>query len=154
MLHLRSRGLNAAIVDRFADGNWHSVWEVVAACGHLIPPEIAVRVARGARMIRGDLHETVDKGRRRRIAGSLKMLGAEQGGVGKGGWDSFRLTPGLYGYVRGSSSPAAKLSEADVSQIRLRHAEGGVTLQQLADEYGVSQSSIGKAVSRKTWRHV
>jgi hypothetical protein len=154
MFRLRSRGLNAAIVARFADGNWHSVWEVVAACGHLIPPEIAVRVASRSGMFSGDLQEAVDRGRRRRIGESLRFLRAEPRVAGKNAWESFRLMPGVYGQHRGSSSPSSRLSDAGVLEIRRRYADGGVTYQQLADEYAVSPSTIGYAIKRKTWKHI
>ncbi len=48
----------------------------------------------------------------------------------------------------------AKLTPELVRQIRARYAEGGVTQTQLAKEYGVVQSVIGKVVRRETWRHV
>ena len=54
----------------------------------------------------------------------------------------------------GSSHPNSKLSEEDVMQIRERYARGGVSQQQIADEYGVSQFTISTVVRRKWWKQV
>ena len=48
----------------------------------------------------------------------------------------------------------AKLTEAAVRDIRRRYAEGGISQQTLADEYGVGQTKISAVVRRQTWRHV
>lgn len=50
-----------------------------------------------------------------------------------------RKAKGLRGY-------GAKLSVAQVEQIRARYLAGGVSQQALADEYGVSQNAISKLV--------
>jgi hypothetical protein len=55
---------------------------------------------------------------------------------------------------RGERSPVAKLNDAAVRDIRARYAAGGVTLEQLGDEHGVTLSNIGMVVRRDTWRHV
>ncbi len=44
--------------------------------------------------------------------------------------------------LAGAAHPAARLSDAQVAEIRQRYAAGGVTLKQLADEYGHSKSGI------------
>ncbi len=40
--------------------------------------------------------------------------------------------------IKESRRPRKILDDADVEAIRKRYAEGGITLQQLADQYGVS----------------
>ncbi len=40
--------------------------------------------------------------------------------------------------IKESRRPRRILDDADVEAIRDRYAEGGITLQQLADQYGVS----------------
>lgn len=55
---------------------------------------------------------------------------------------------------RGSKNGQAKLREADIAVIRLRYVRRQVTLQQLASEFGVSESLIHCIVTRKTWKHV
>ena len=49
--------------------------------------------------------------------------------------------------------PHAKLNAADVIRIRDAYA-GGVTLEELAQRYGVSWSNIGRIVRRETWKDV
>ena len=56
--------------------------------------------------------------------------------------------------MHGSANKNAKLTEDVVREIRRRYAQGGVSQQALADEYGVSQSKISDAIHRKTWAHV
>lgn len=48
----------------------------------------------------------------------------------------------------------AKLTDASVLDIRSRYAEGSVSQQELADEYGVHQTKISAVVRRKTWKHI
>lgn len=53
---------------------------------------------------------------------------------------------------RGEHRPLSKLTAAQVREIRQRYASGGVTHQELADDYPVSRRTIGKIVNRKRWR--
>ena len=55
---------------------------------------------------------------------------------------------------RGEAHGRAKLTEADVVEIRTRHAAGGVTQRELAEEFGVDRTNIGLIVNRKNWAHV
>jgi len=57
-------------------------------------------------------------------------------------------------YGKGEDHPAAKLTDAQVRQIRVLYAAGGITQYALADRFGVSQPVIGKIVLRQSWRHV
>lgn len=60
----------------------------------------------------------------------------------------------VHGTLRmGSRHPAAKLTEADVSEIRQALA-GGIQGIELSRQYGVTRSVISQIKKRKTWRHV
>ncbi|SRR6266446_2645172 len=56
--------------------------------------------------------------------------------------------------ARGATNGEAKLTEAQVREIRDIYAAGGHTYPQLAERYGVSPCAIGFAVRRVKWRHV
>lgn len=56
--------------------------------------------------------------------------------------------------VTGVKNPAAKLTEAQVLEIRARYAAGGIFQYVLAKEYSVTQGLITSIVRRKTWRHI
>lgn len=47
---------------------------------------------------------------------------------------------------------AKKLTWVKVAEIRTRYAAGGVTQQELADEYGVHQTNISCVVNHQWWR--
>lgn len=51
----------------------------------------------------------------------------------------------------GESNPRATLTDAQVAEVRQRYAAGGVTQQELADEYETSRGAIGNAVRNRTW---
>lgn len=48
----------------------------------------------------------------------------------------------------------SKLTNPQVLKIRNTYARGGVTMDQLAEEFGVSSASIHGIITRKTWKHV
>lgn len=50
---------------------------------------------------------------------------------------------------RGENSPGAKLTAAQVSEIRARYAAGGISQQALADEFGVRQPLVSRIISGK-----
>ena len=54
---------------------------------------------------------------------------------------------------RGSKHHMVKLSESDVSSIRLMTAQGRTHLS-VAKEFGVSRSLVGMIFNRKVWSHV
>lgn len=56
--------------------------------------------------------------------------------------------------VQGMNNGEAKLTDADVIQIRQRYATGMERQVDLADEFGVAQTRISSIVLRKTWKHV
>lgn len=51
----------------------------------------------------------------------------------------------------GARNPKAKLTEAQVAIIRLTYSLGGYSYSQLASEYGVDKTTIGRVVSGKSW---
>ena len=55
---------------------------------------------------------------------------------------------------KGSSHGLAKLTEADVLDIRARYAAGGVTQRELAEEYGVNQSLVSYIKNKQIWKHI
>lgn len=61
---------------------------------------------------------------------------------------------GRNGQLKGSAKPCAKLTEVDVLSIRKRYAAGGISQWDLADEFGLWQSTISSILLGKTWRHV
>lgn len=54
----------------------------------------------------------------------------------------------------GSAIPWAKLSDALVRECRARYRSGGVTVADLAAEFGVAMQTMHEAITGKTWRHV
>lgn len=57
-------------------------------------------------------------------------------------------------YRVGEDHQGAKLSEAQVREIRRRYAAGDTTHRQLAKEFGVEKSTVGRIVLGIIWRHV
>ncbi len=53
----------------------------------------------------------------------------------------------------GVKNPHAKLTEAEVLQIR-QLRKNGKSLSQLAKEFGVQHSAVRRVCNRETWRHV
>lgn len=56
-------------------------------------------------------------------------------------------------WARGERSGRAKLTTAQVQEIRALREEG-VKLQEIADRFGISDSAVQFIVARKNWRHV
>ena len=56
-------------------------------------------------------------------------------------------------YSRGEHRHSAKLTEAQVRELRARRA-AGVKLSLLASEFGICDSQAGKIAKGKRWRHV
>ena len=52
---------------------------------------------------------------------------------------------------RGEASSRARLTAAQVAEIRRRYAAGGVLQRELAAEYGVTQTAISAVVRGQTW---
>jgi len=63
--------------------------------------------------------------------------------------------PKLYNQVkRGEQHTGSKLNEQQVLEIRQKYKPRKVTLQKLADEYGVCFQLISLIVNRKVWQHI
>ena len=152
---LRSFGLTAAICERFADGQPHALDAAVAAVGHLIYPEVAVRTYQRRKTSRaGGIAEQIERGRCRIIRKRLAELGAEPLGAATDRWATFRLPRREVGRRLGERHPHARLTEAQVREIRRRVAAGGVSYTHLGREYGVSDNAIRQIARRRVWTHV
>lgn len=55
--------------------------------------------------------------------------------------------------ARGSRFARSALDENKVIEMRARYAQGDISTVQLGREYGVSTSTAGKIVLRRTWKH-
>lgn len=55
---------------------------------------------------------------------------------------------------RGEQASWAKLTEAQVREIRARYVPRKVTQDYLASEYGVSRRTIGMIIDRVNWKHI
>ncbi len=55
--------------------------------------------------------------------------------------------------MRGVDQPKAKLTEADVAEIR-RLGSAGASQRAIAAQFGISQPNVGFICRRETWRHV
>lgn len=62
-----------------------------------------------------------------------------------------KLKKGRHRTIRGSDRTDAKLTEADVLEIR---AASGISQQKLAEKYGVHQVLISKIKKGERWGHV
>ena len=51
----------------------------------------------------------------------------------------------------GSSSPTAKMTEEGVQEARLRFSTGNVSIQQIADEMGISRQQMARIIHGKSW---
>lgn len=56
--------------------------------------------------------------------------------------------------VRGSLSPMAKLTEADILAIRAMWETGRFSQQELADAYAVTKATVGRICRHESWVHV
>lgn len=56
--------------------------------------------------------------------------------------------------VRGAAHPKAKLTEAQVEEIRTRFKAGGITQAELARAFGVRATLISQIVRLQIWRHI
>ena len=59
-----------------------------------------------------------------------------------------------YDKLRGEKCYAAKLTEADVRELRRAHAEDGVGPTALARRFGIGQTQASRIIKRQKWSHV
>jgi len=64
-----------------------------------------------------------------------------------------RVARGRCNSARGSENPNARLDENSVASMRADR-DKGVSINQLAAKYGVSNATAFRVVNRKSWRHV
>lgn len=57
-------------------------------------------------------------------------------------------------YLRGEKVAVSKLTSSQVVKIRAEYKPGSVTQQQLADQLGITQSSVWNALYGATWAHI
>jgi len=55
---------------------------------------------------------------------------------------------------RGEEIKLAKLTEKDIIKIRELFQEGSMTQQEIADQYGVCQTTISRVILNQTWTHL
>lgn len=55
---------------------------------------------------------------------------------------------------RGQDHWRTSLTDDQVHAIRLRYESGGITMQKLADQYGVGLTTISNLINRRTWAHI
>lgn len=72
------------------------------------------------------------------------------GTVKDNNYDSIRQSRHAHGVRQG----LAKLNDKLVVEARQRYSAGGVTMKQLALEYGVALSSMSSAIRGQTWKHL
>lgn len=72
----------------------------------------------------------------------------------KGDNNRDRSTKGRSRGLIGENHLQAKLTEAQVREIRARYATGSIYQRELGDLYGVSQEAIGFIVRNVHWKHV
>jgi len=56
--------------------------------------------------------------------------------------------------ARGERNGFSRLTETDITEIRLRYSLGRATQTTLAAEYGVSQSHIWRILHSQAWKHI
>jgi hypothetical protein len=56
--------------------------------------------------------------------------------------------------ARGASVGLAKMTEELVVELRRRYAMGGISILDLAREFGITQNPAWMAIKRKTWKHI
>ncbi len=59
--------------------------------------------------------------------------------------------PEAYSHLNGDGNPAARLTQTAVTEIRRRYAAGGILQRELAEEYGVQQTTVSSVILRKNW---
>ncbi len=61
---------------------------------------------------------------------------------------------GKHRHGHGARLPQAKLTDVQVIEIRRRYAQGSVTQEELAQEFGLTRAGVASITQRKTWRHI
>lgn len=163
---LRSRGLGLAIAQHFGDGEWHETEEVVAKCGHLIPPEIAIRRAlynhpwyqTGQTIPNMDLTHHLELGKRYIVRSVLRSSGAIPGGPGtRQKWSRFRIPKKTRARMGRTEHYTARLTTQQAVDILRAWNTGPQTSHrqyELAQTYQVSKTAIYNLIIGRTWVHL
>lgn len=53
---------------------------------------------------------------------------------------------------KGANHPSARLTAAQVSELRRRYSLGNVTQRTLAKDYGISPGQVHKIISKQSWK--
>ena len=56
--------------------------------------------------------------------------------------------------LRGEAASQSRLTEGDVIEIRKLYTAGGITHDELGEEFGVARPTISDIIRRETWAHV
>jgi hypothetical protein len=109
----------------------------------------------GRRLLPGEIVHHKDENTRNNDPDNLELLPSQSdhAKVHAFGSKGKRWTNGAP-HCRGEKAAFAKLTDAQVLEIRARHAKGGVSVSQLGKEYGVTHSNISMIVRRVTWAHI
>lgn len=161
---LQSRGLAQALYTQFDDGQWHTLEEAVARCGHLIPIELALRRYNGRGLAKEPLsmESRIDTGRRQIISECLRSRKTQHEKVGKWARGRFLLLAPLP-KRGGEHHVSAKLTNQIAADVLLANAryragyredEGGFPLRALAETYGVVYSTLQQLCAGESWRHL
>jgi len=78
----------------------------------------------------------------------------QKGRMRSGDQHGLRLHPEACRPRRGESSPFAKLTAQQVSEIRERYAAGKASMPQLAKEYHVGYTQVNSIIHRRKWAHI
>jgi hypothetical protein len=57
-------------------------------------------------------------------------------------------------FAQGSKQGSSKITETDAMQIRALYETGSCTLQQLANQFGLTKQTVWSLVKGKTWKHI
>jgi hypothetical protein len=99
-----------------------------------------------------NVKDMMRKGRGKWASGASSPYRLHSSSYPKGNDHWTRKHPGAV--AKGEDQPAAKLTEDDVKAIRALYAGGGITQQELADQYGVTKTNIRWIIKRRTWTHI
>lgn len=86
------------------------------------------------------------------LAGTLRYINKDRDGYNQKRRE--KRAPFKTGKPLGEKHGLTTLTDAEVLEIRRRHEETGALYYVLAEEYGVSASTISNIVRRITWKHI
>ena len=57
-------------------------------------------------------------------------------------------------YIKGTDNPKAKIGESEVRKIRRLYDSGELSQQAIADQFGLTQTTVSRIVLRQLWAHI